>query len=178
LTAGLAPIGTRAAALRRDFDLSFARASTCDATGRIDLIAIRLADDAYAIRLADVVGLSADKRVTALPGPVRSLLGVAGFRGAVVPVHDLRALLGYADRALPRWMVLAAGGAPVGLAFDRFEGLLRVSPDAFAEQPGACAPHVRTIVQTGACARQVLDVRSIVASITETVRSAGPRKDD
>jgi len=34
---------------------------------------------------------------------VPELLGIMGFRGAMVPVYDLRALCGYAAGAAPRW---------------------------------------------------------------------------
>jgi len=44
--------------------------------------------------MAEVSGLFADKKVTRLPSPVSELSGIAGLRGAVLPVYDLAMLLG------------------------------------------------------------------------------------
>jgi purine-binding chemotaxis protein CheW len=77
------------------------------------------------VRLDELGGLFVDRPITPLPSPVPQLLGVAGFRGAVVPVYDLAALLGHRRAGSPRWMVLTSGADAVALAFDSVAGHLR-----------------------------------------------------
>jgi purine-binding chemotaxis protein CheW len=129
----------RASALRREFDAAFAEAARDEKAGLIDFLSIRVAGDAYAVRLADVLGLHADRKVVRVPTRTRELLGVAGFRGVIAPVYDLRVLLGYpvsaahSTEAAPRWLILARGASPVALAFDRFEAQLRVEQSAVSQ---------------------------------------------
>jgi len=85
----------RSTELRRAFDRSFSEAPVTRATELDDLLDIRVGLDPYAIHLDQVTGVFADKPVTPLPGSFPELLGIAGFRGAIVPVYDLRTLLGY-----------------------------------------------------------------------------------
>ena len=94
-----------------------------------------------------------------MPTPVTGLLGLAGLRGAMVPVYDLRALLGVNPVDEPRWMVTAAA-ATVAFAFDGFDGHLRLDPSAIARGES-------TVVIAGGVTRAVI---SLAALITELER--------
>ena len=124
----------RAAELRLAFDRAFAEPVRLDTTLKEDLLAVRVDGQAFAIRLSEIGGLFADKKITPVPGSHAALRGIAGFRGAIVPVYDLQILLGHSSAATPRWLVIAAA-APVALAFEAFEGQLRVARDAILPQP-------------------------------------------
>jgi chemotaxis signal transduction protein len=128
-------ISERAVALRHEFDRAFAEAPRAKRAVWHDLIAIRAGVKPYLLRLAEIVALFADKKVTRVPGGAAALLGLAGLRGALVPVYGLRTLLGDPSPSIPRWIVIAAK-APVGFAFDAFEGQLRVAAEAIVPQPG------------------------------------------
>jgi chemotaxis signal transduction protein len=150
----------------------------------VELLAVRAGGTAYAIRLTAVSGLFADRTVTPLPGPVPELLGVAAFRGAVVAVYDLGALLGHAVgagrsgvgggqtrqsgtvTAQPRWLVLDTGTPPVGLAFDELDGHVRAPARAIA----TAADGGFAAVHEGDLVRPVIDVPEIRASIEEKCR--------
>ena len=84
----------RVTELRDAFDRSFAQAPSTEAAAVENLLAIRVGAHPYALRMAEVSGLFADKKVTRLPSPVSELSGIAGLRGAVLPVYDLAMLLG------------------------------------------------------------------------------------
>jgi chemotaxis signal transduction protein len=147
----------RAASLRRAFDRSFAKPSEVVTVATEDLLAIRVAGDRYAIPLSDVAGLHADKRVSAVPTSTRALLGIAGFRGAIVPVYDLRLLLGYPSGAAARWIVVAAA-KPVAFAFEVLDGHRRLPRDAITDEATTAAfvrgvardPETRPIVRLAA----------------------------
>lgn len=167
----------RAAELRRAFDRSFAEPPARWSAVLDDLLAIGIGAEPFAVRLRDVSGLFADKTITALPSRVAELVGVAAFRGAVVPVYDLRPLLGYPVTEASRWLLVVAATAAsssVALAFDRFEGHLRVAPDMIAaEAPREHSGHVREVVRYAGMARPIVDVPSIIDAIA---RRAGPPK--
>jgi chemotaxis signal transduction protein len=165
-------VTSRADELRTAFDREIARPPGSLAAATEELLAIRVGGEPYALRRADVAGLFADKVITPLPGDVAALLGLGGFRGVLVPVYDLRVLLGGTGAAAPRWLVTAAA-ASVGLAFDGFEALVRVPRDAFVGRDAAVG-HVHHVVQTPTGLRPVVAVPSILEAIRAHAR---PRKE-
>jgi chemotaxis signal transduction protein len=134
MNAPLSGVAGHAAELRLAFDRAFAEPIRLDTRLKVDLLAVRIDGQAFAIRLSEISGLFADKKITPVPGSHAALRGIAGFRGAIVPVYDLQILLGHSSAATPRWLVIAAA-APVALAFEAFEGQLRVTEDAILPQP-------------------------------------------
>ena len=135
-------VAGRLLALRREFDRSFSEPARRHDADHVELLAVRAGGRPYALRLAQTSGLYPDRPVTALPGPVGALLGVAGFGGAIVPVYDLAALLGHPVAERPRWLVLATGSPPLALAFHALDGHVRIPADVIVteagERPGGC----------------------------------------
>ncbi|TMH05963.1 MAG: chemotaxis protein CheW [Betaproteobacteria bacterium] len=134
------------------------------------MLAIRLRGDPYALRLAGIAGLFADKPLTRLPGSAREFLGLAGFRGTVVPVYDLRALLGHGRTEAPRWLVVAAG-AIVALAFDGFDGYLKLPPERIAPSAaGDACFHVHELARPADGAlRPLVNLGSVLMAIRQRV---------
>jgi purine-binding chemotaxis protein CheW len=114
----------KAEELRREFDGSFALARTASPEHE-DILAIQFGGDPHALRLADIAGLFVDRPITPLPSRRPEVLGLAGFRGAILPVFDLAAVLGYTASRAPRWLVVAAA-APIAFAFEALIGHHRV----------------------------------------------------
>lgn len=135
MTAPALDLTERLRRLRDDFDRGFAEPPRRHVTAHHDLIGLRAGDRHYALRLPDTAGLFVDRAVTPLPGPLPALLGVAGFRGVVVPVYELAAVLGHAGGQARRWLVLAAGEPLIALAFDSLDGHLRVPAELVVPEP-------------------------------------------
>lgn len=173
---------TRAAQLRDAFDDAFSEAPSVVAVALVELLAIRIGGDRYAIRLSECAGLHLDRKVTPLPTSVPGLLGIAGFRGSLVPVYDLRVSLGHPRRTdAPRWLVSVSGSdkgvGVVALAFDVFDAQLRVPPGAIiadlappvrpnegdARHPHAA--HTDGVVHLPDGARRVLRLPSVLEAI-------------
>ncbi|MBX9348608.1 chemotaxis protein CheW [Chromobacterium piscinae] len=155
-----------AASLREEFDRSFSLAPASPAAGSVNLLTIRIGTEPYAIRLADIRGLHADRSILELPSPLPELLGVTNFRGQIVPVYQLAALLGKAAGAAPRWMVLAKASAPLALAFEAFDS--HICADAgqlIASADAAGQGRPREGVRTGAGVVPVLDIGALAAQI-------------
>lgn len=166
----------RAEDLARAFDDDFARPVAARGAATEDLLAIRVGAERYVVARRELAGLHADKPVTPLPGDAPGLLGISGFRGALVPVYDLRVVLGVAaapGAGAPRWLMTAAS-APVALAFAQFDAFLRVPREAISAHPDA-AGHVRGTVQAGGETRPILDLASILDAIrARAVAAPGP----
>jgi purine-binding chemotaxis protein CheW len=170
----------RAAELRREFDRSFAVAPITELARFDNMLAVRIGGDAYAIRLTEVGGLYADRRIVPLPTPVPSLLGMAGFRGQLAPVYDLAALLGYTARSgagIPRWLVLARGRDVVALAFDAFEAQLVVPPERVMTSGVDARPHLRDAVQADDGLRPIVDLSSVLVDIHKRVETTHMKKE-
>ena len=166
--------------LREAFDRSFVEPVREEPSEVVDLLVIEIDDDSYAIRLDAIAGLAADRALAALPGATATLLGVATFRSAVVPVYDLGRLLGRSRSEIPRWMVIAAGQPSLALAFDRVAGHLRRPRSGLAASTGEDSSPVaggRALtsdhVDTPTGARAVIDVAAVRAAIVAECHPGG-----
>ena len=174
---------TTAARLRQEFDLTFAQPLVAAQQAGTTLISIRVRADPFALPLQAIAGLFVDRAVTPIPTPYRDLLGVTGFRGAVIPVYDLGVILGYPAAARPRWLTLSSGRSPIGLAFDAFEGTERIAAapdeDSAAAGSGGGGPHLRHVARTtGGPPRPIVDIPSILDAIDRRSANADKVKAD
>ncbi|HEY1814472.1 MAG TPA: chemotaxis protein CheW [Kofleriaceae bacterium] len=155
---------SRASDLRADFDASFARAPA-DRERYVELLAIRLGGEPYAVLVADITSVHADLEVVPLPASARELLGVAAIGTLIVPVYDLRAVVGAKQDGAPRWTVVAKHGG-AAYAFDGFDGTVRFS-GVLAEQRSR---GLRGVIERG-------DVRVPVIDILQISSARGPSKE-
>jgi len=155
----------RAAQLRGEFDRSFADAPRAATTVAHDLIALRIAGDPYALRVAEIAGLHIDRPIANVPSRIPELLGIAGFRGSLVPVFDLGALLGYPAATVLRWIAIATSTS-IGFAFESFDGHLRVAGQAIVDcTPDEAPAHVRAVVRDGGRMCPIVHLPSLIEAI-------------
>ena len=158
-----------AAQLREQFDRSFAEPERTGGAASEPLLCIRIGGDPWAVRRADVRRLVAHGRIVPVPSTAPAMMGVLGLRGELIPVHSLRALLGYRAEPPSGWVIVARSAERLGLAFDFFEGQQIVPAEQLSSAAGP-RPHVRAVVAAGGAARSVLDLDSIVELVTHGVR--------
>jgi chemotaxis signal transduction protein len=167
-----------ARALAEAFDRSFAAPARPAAEELETLLGLVVGRDGYAVRLAEIQGLVRDPKIVALPSDVPELLGLTGLRGRVVPVYSLRGLLGGAPTAGPvPWIVLVGGDAPVGFAFEQYDGYLRIAPSERAVLDGAAGgpgSPVRAAVRINGALRGVIDVRLVLRALAARIGIRGP----
>lgn len=145
--------------MRLGFDQTFAVPLAAKSGARIDLLAVTVGGDPFAIRLAEISGLFADRPLTPAPSGSPAFLGVVGVRSAIIAVFDLAALLGYPRAASARWFVVSE---QLGFAFERLESHLRVPASAIARDGSS------EVVTTGGLSRPIMNLASVIATVTVT----------
>jgi chemotaxis signal transduction protein len=154
--------------LRWDFDQSFAEPPRSTSPETLDLLAIRIGGDPYALQIGELASLGLSRKVVPVPSRRPDVLGLAGIRGSIVSVYSLAVLLGYGLRAAQtRWLALCGPLEPVALAFEDLEGFHRVNrEDLCSPEPGrGSRHHVALAVRVGKLTRLVVSTRSILAAL-------------
>jgi chemotaxis signal transduction protein len=158
--------------IREAFDATFAAAPPDDRQEDVPLLAIRVGNDAVALRVHDTLGLLKAGRIVPVPSGRAELLGITGVRGAVIPVYSLARLTGRAEGESTPWIVLAGAGERIGLAFAEFQGHLRV-PVGAVHATASPRGTVAGLVELTGQARPILDTPAIVRAITRNDQRTG-----
>ena len=104
-----------------------------DAAVDSDAVVVRLGTGRFAVSLASVAEVGRVPAVTRVPGTPGWVAGVANWRGRILPILDLRSLLGAVESPLSsdaRLLVLGADGVTVGLLVEAVEGTAVVAASA------------------------------------------------
>lgn len=136
-------------------------------TASTDAIVVRLGAGKFAVDLASVAEVGRAPAVTRVPGLPSWLAGVANWRGRILPVLDLRPLLGAVASDLDaqgRLIVLTEGGIAVGMLVDAVDGTTSLTD--VAAFPSASAPNGANLL-SGQSPREdgplaVLDVHAVL----------------
>ncbi|BCJ92243.1 hypothetical protein IZ6_29780 [Terrihabitans soli] len=155
----------RAAEMRAEFDRIFADESRVETALYCDVVIVEAGAQLCAIRLSELSGIVAGKTIVPVPGASVALRGVAGIRGAILPVYDLAVLIGRPPAASPRWLAVAAS-ASLALSFDRFERQLRIEESCFLASAPQSA-HRGGVVRSDAYSGPVLDLGAILKDIDQ-----------
>jgi purine-binding chemotaxis protein CheW len=126
-------------------------------------VILRFAGARYAVDMAHVAEVVPVPALTRVPGSPAWLSGVVNWRGRVLPVVDLRPLVGAPLSPLPtsaRLVVLAVDDVEVGIVADMVPGLLDCDPSALEPIPATIATGIAPLVQG------VVDVDGPVALLT------------
>ena len=173
--------------LRQEFDSTFQALPPVAPVARETLLAVRVGGQPYAIKLAETAGLVTGRQIVTVPSALPELRGVAGIKGALVPVYSLAACLGHEDGDA-RWLVLHRSDEALAFAFTEFEGVLEVAgvellapirdPSASGPEGGqGASSHIRHVLPASAGLRSVLSLESVARTIKERVGALQPPKE-
>lgn len=98
---------------------------------------LKVAAEAYAVPIANVVEIASLGDLTAVPGARQEILGVRNLRGQILPVIDLALLLGLSPAVPPRQLLVAeAGSVKAGFAIDEVSDVGELPDLAGGAEPG------------------------------------------
>jgi chemotaxis signal transduction protein len=160
-------------ALREAFDRSFAEAAGAEQPEQLDVLALRIAGDSYAVRLSEIQSLHLCRKLTPAHSRLPALLGLAGFRGVLTPVYDLGQLLGYPGEPSAKWLVIARSAAPIAFAFGVFDAHLRVAQDLFSAPELGESAAIRGAIRHAEGALPLLHLPSLVEGIAQRIKAFG-----
>ena len=124
-------------------------------------VRVRVADEHYALPVADVLEVAELGDVTPVPGAGTAVLGVRNMRGQVLPVVDLATVLGLPPVTPQRLVVAERGGLRAGLAVDAVDGVEQL-PDASQEVDSR---HLVGAALAEGALVGVIDVESVLAAV-------------
>lgn len=153
------------AEMRTAFDQTYAIPPSIQSVGQIeDLLAIRLAGNPYALRTAEISAFARIPKMVTVPSPSPELEGLAGIRGAVVPIYSLAALFGSDREQQVRWCVWCGSEELIGFAFGQFEGFVRASRSQIysPQQEDLTCEHIKSVFRTDETVRPVVNLSSLV----------------
>ncbi len=104
----------------------------------LELLELRVADERYAIETRHVAEVHALRDLTPLPGTPDFVRGIVNLRGRIVPVYDLRRLLGLSEQGitdLHRIVLVNTGDLELGLLADVVTGVRCLPRAAIAPPP-------------------------------------------
>jgi chemotaxis signal transduction protein len=153
--------------LRRAFDESFAAAASATVAQHQNVLAIAVGEELLAVRLDEIVRIESLRRWMGVPGARPELIGLGATQDRLYALFSLAALLGQPRAEEPRWVMLLAGSEPVGLAFTRFDGLVRIPPGSLSRpvNTDADASLMPELVRVGDTVRGLLDVKAVLDRI-------------
>jgi purine-binding chemotaxis protein CheW len=138
-------------------------ASAFDAPGS-PMCVVEVADRTLAVEITHAREAREFAEITVVPLAPPALIGMANLRGAIVPILDLRLLLGLPARArarTTRTLVVEAAGVRLALAVDRVVGV-----ESLPDEPGTAgddgAQWQRGRVLRGDASLPILDTPKIL----------------
>lgn len=173
------PDRERLADMQRSFDQSFAGVVVGEAESLERMIMIRVAGALFLMPADHITGLAKAKRIVLLPSRIPELLGLAGVRGALVPVFDLTAVLELQRHgSAAAWLALAGRDSPIAFAFDELSGQVELArASLYADEGGIARRHVRLLARIGSSVHPVIDIPSILETIRKHTGLSGPGKE-
>jgi chemotaxis signal transduction protein len=162
-------LAQRLAELQRAFDAAFEVPARTREVDYEDMLAIQVQGGRFAVRINELAGVHAVRKIVPLPGAVLGLVGLVGVRGRLVAAYRLADLLGQAaapDGRL-RWFLLCRDESQVGLAIEGIDAYIRVPKAEVYPVQGdeTLGEHVSDVVRQDGVARGVLNMMSILAAI-------------
>jgi purine-binding chemotaxis protein CheW len=142
-------------------------------TGTIRAAIVSLGGELFTIDLQNVREVFVVESITPVPGMPSGLVGVTNLRGSVVPLLDLRQMIGLvAENALKYAVVLKHGNWQVGVLVDTVPEIRTLSKDQFLPAPVGTAdggnPFVSTVVNLEDRLRGVLETSVVLSHFEGT----------
>jgi purine-binding chemotaxis protein CheW len=124
-------------------------------------VRVRVADEHYALPVADVLEVAELGDVAPVPGAGAAVLGVRNLRGQVLPVVDLATVLELSAGDPERIVIAERGGLRAGLAVDAVVGVEEL-PEASEEVDSR---HLAGAALSDGALVGVIDIESVLEAV-------------
>lgn len=156
--------------LREGFERAFREPPPPPAPARRRLLAIRAGGAPFAFDVGELAAIDAGTRLCRLPRSAASVR-VAGFRGRLIAVHSLAAML---ESAGPpeggRWIAICLADPSLALEFDELEGIHDVPLDRINPVSGDAEGLVEAVLADSRHVRGIVSIRHVLARIRRSAR--------
>jgi purine-binding chemotaxis protein CheW len=148
-----------------------AGASVAKSAGPLRVCLIKLGGESFAIDLRHVREVFEVESLTSVPGMPAALAGVANLRGVVIPVVDLRGLLGLPvdGTKLPFAVVLKHGPHQVGVLVEHVPEIRTVHQEDFlpasSQDAQGATPFVHAILKMDDRIGGVVEVQTLLTYV-------------
>ena len=135
------------------------------ARDEIPLMGVSLGGERYAIELRHVVEVFRVGSLSPLPGAAAPVVAITAWRGELLPILDLRRLLGLTAQGLGDLrfaIVLGDERAPIAVLVDAVDGILSTARERIRPAPEGIAVHREFVRGVMADARLVLDAERLL----------------
>ena len=144
---------------------------------RVCLVA--LGTETFAIDLRQVVEVFVPESITPVPGMSAALVGVTNLRGTIIPLADVRAVLGVSASGLPKYAVVIRHGTQrVGILVENVPEIRTIPSDDLVTTSVRTAteslPLFSGFVKTGKKPSAILEMSRLLASIERTTNDQNP----
>ena len=107
-------------------------------TSKAELLAFTLVGEEYAIDILEIQEIIKLPEITSLPRIKDFVLGIVSLRGTIVPIVDLRKMMGLGDTEYSRAtrvLVIRSEDEPIGIVVDGVTSVLRIEREAIEPKP-------------------------------------------
>ena len=142
-------------------------------TGTMRAAIVSLGGELFTIDLQNVREVFVVESITPVPGMPAGLVGVTNLRGSVVPLLDLRQMIGLAAESTLKYaVVIKHGNWQVGVLVDTVPEIRTLSKDQFLPAPVGTGdggnPFVSTVVNLEDRLRGVLETSVVLSHFEGT----------
>ena len=119
---------------------SFPQEAAADTENTSQFVGFQIGSQQYAFRIEQIQEIVIPDQVTQTPQVASCVEGVCNLRGAIIPIINLRRLLGLPHRpkdAETRTIVVNVDGRTMGCTVDAVSQVIRVADDAIQAAPEA-----------------------------------------
>jgi purine-binding chemotaxis protein CheW len=157
-----------------DATLPVSQGPTAEARGRTDsqtkVCLLTIGGEVYAVDLRHVREVFEVDMITPVPGMPAALVGVTNVRGAVIPVMDLRRMLGVATAGpTPYAVIIKHGAHQVGVLVERVPEIRTVQTEQFLPTPSGDAregkPFLKAVLRLDDRMGGVVEVPTLLACV-------------
>lgn len=153
---------------------SSAGAETITEESKLGLLIIEIAGERYGVRSSSVHEIVRHRQWTAVPGAPPTLPGIISQRGLILPIVEMRALLGLPETELQRsarFVVVQHNEIDMALLVDSVIDLASIADSTFSLPPGATESRrdrfVRGMTDIENRPLALLDLDAVIAALRE-----------